>query len=327
MPDEIIKEDGQEKEVENPEGLGVPTLEPEGMVPQEVLDEQVEVQEEGTLTGKPVTDELDPEVVKRAKLQGWVPKSEFRGDEARWIPADQFVQRADEMMPILKGVNKKLEAQVTDLSEKLSDQSAMIDRMLKIQTKYTGDFYDSRIKDIKSRKEQAVRDGDTELFKTLEAEEATLEKPEVIEVEASDGTSTPATEIHPEVQRWMDENEAWYGIDPEMTSYASFIGEQMKRNQSPLALPGNEYKFCEAVKERVKATFPQKFSNPSQANAEIDESGLRGGDIEISNQKKTWNDLPQAAQQQGLRLIADMKDQGLEYTKERYVREYFEEGA
>jgi hypothetical protein len=73
------------------------------------------------------------EIEGRAKMQGWVPKDEFKGDPTKWINADEFVKRADHMMPILKSVNKKLEGQVVDLNRKLSQTQDMVQKMVKIQ--------------------------------------------------------------------------------------------------------------------------------------------------------------------------------------------------
>src|SRR5512147_2247315 len=96
-----------------------------------------EVTEEKTVEAPKV----DPKVEERARIQGWVPKEEFRGDETRWISADEFVKRADHMMPILKSVNRKLENQVVETNRKLAETKELVEKMVKINSKYIDDSY------------------------------------------------------------------------------------------------------------------------------------------------------------------------------------------
>ena len=56
----------------------------------------------------PPADDARIEVEKEARLQGWVPKDEFRGKETDWIDADIFVQRGREINPILRKNNERI---------------------------------------------------------------------------------------------------------------------------------------------------------------------------------------------------------------------------
>jgi hypothetical protein len=261
---------------------------------------------------------VDPQVEERAKIQGWVPKEEFRGDPTRWIPATDFVKRADEMMPILKSVNKKLETQVSELGKKLTDTRGMIEKMVKINEKYTDDFYQSRIVDIEKQKRKAAEDGNFDLYDRLEIQKTQIAKPEKIEV-------VPPSENHvdgpnPVVAAWVESNQSWWGVDVEMTNYAQYLGEQMAKNKDPLAVPGKEYDFCQKIERQLKKTFPTRFANPNQNRMDVDESRIRGGDNVDTKGKKSWNDLPQDAKAQCNKLLVEIPG----YTKEKYLKDYFE---
>ena len=53
----------------------------------------------------------------------------------------------------------------------------------------------------------------------------------------------------------------------------------------------------------------------------MDESNLRGGENQnTSSGKKTWNDLPPEAKHQCTNLLAQIPG----YTKEKYLKDYFE---
>jgi len=265
--------------------------------------------------------EQNTEVESRARIQGWVPKEEFRGDPARWIPAQDFVKRADEMMPILRSVNKKLEGQVSDLNRKLTDTQGMIEKMVKIQGKYSEDFYTSRISEIKAQKRKAAQDQDFDLYDRLEREEMTFAKPEPIEVKPAQPNDGLNGSDAGETERWIEENRSWYGTDQEMTEFAEMIGDQMKNRRHRLATPGNAYAFCQEVKKRLQAAFPHKFSNPNRnRSSEMDESNLRGGETQTGGSGKGWNDLPGDARAQANKLIREIPG----YTKEKYLKDYFE---
>ena len=260
----------------------------------------------------------DPAIENRARIQGWVPKEDFRGDPSLWRPADEFVRRADEMMPILKSVNRKLESQVGTLTKKLTDTQGMIEKMVKVQSKYSEDSYNTAIADIKTQKLKAVEDGNIDMYQRLEAREALISKPESVHVDPKPNENHMES-MHPDVQQWVNDNSTWFGKDPELTDYAVYLGEQLKNSKDPSAMPGNEAQFCQKVKERVQKTFPHKFANPNQNITTIDESSTRGV-TPPSKTGKTWNDLPQDARQHCSRLLQEIPG----YTKEKYLKDYFE---
>ena len=59
-------------------------------------------------------------IEQRAKDMGWAPREEWRGDPERWIDAEQFVHRGEEILPILRSTNRKLQDEVTALKNEVS---------------------------------------------------------------------------------------------------------------------------------------------------------------------------------------------------------------
>ena len=51
----------------------------------------------------------DPTLEDRAAQMGWVPVDKFRGDPAHWVDAETFVKKGEEVMPILRANNRRLE--------------------------------------------------------------------------------------------------------------------------------------------------------------------------------------------------------------------------
>lgn len=277
---------------------------------QEIVGEQLEVIEEPEKS-------KEVEFEQRARIQGWVPEDEFRGDKERWITAKDFVERADHMMPILKSVNAKHERKILKLEKDLKEQKELSKKMIKIHGKYSTDLHDSRISDIKARKLAAVEAGETDLYKTLEDEESKIEKPEVIAEPEEE--IIPTKTKNPDVVRWEQENAHWYGEDTELTEYAEIIAEKMAKGGHSYG--DDSYGFCNAVKAKVKTMFPNKFTAPGATGGSgPDEPNTRGAEAP-KTKGKTWNDLPADAKAQCANNIASIPN----YTKEKYIKDYFEE--
>jgi len=257
--------------------------------------------------------QIDLQVEERARLQGWVSQEEFRGDKERHITAQEFVERADHMMPILKCVNRKLETKLTERDKQLDETQKTLERVVSMQEKAIQDAYKQKKTEIEDKKIEAVENADTELYTKLDKQEKDLEAPPAKE-------EPPAQKTIPEgASKWVEENKAWFGVDKELTSLARFVGKELEDEGHPLNVPGKEYEFGLEVSKRLETMRPDKFSNQNQNNSEFD-AGNVGGSGEQQTGKKGWGDLPQAAQQQ-----CKVYEQNIPgFTRETYVKDYFE---
>src|SRR6478752_6584298 len=88
-----------------------------------------------------------------AKEHGWTAKEDFKGDPARWVDAKTFVEKADEVMPLLRKKTEVLNRRVEDLEKTIRQQT----RLLSTAEKRA---YDQAVADLKEKQERAVEDGD-----------------------------------------------------------------------------------------------------------------------------------------------------------------------
>jgi len=183
---------------------------------EENVNEEVEDQE--VIPPEPV---VDPEIEDRAKLMGWSPKEEFRGDPERWRPAEEYVQRGEDLMPLLKSQLKKYESNITDLTSKVETQAETMKRMAKVSETVSDRAYEKAVDDLERKQLDAVAKGDTEGYVSLKREEKNLQKPEPIEIPESDqGGNGKGT--HPEFQPWLQDN-PWYKENKTLSDYADGI--------------------------------------------------------------------------------------------------------
>lgn len=270
-----------------------------------------------------------PEDVQRASMRGWMPKEDWVAKgraENTWRPAKEFLSRSEELMPILKSENRKLESQLLETNKKLAEQGQLLEKMGSIQSKFAEDAHNERMNKIRGDKLAAAKEGDMETYTRLDAEERNIKPPEKFEVKA-DEQRTKTDSIHPAATEFSERNASWFGADAEMTRYAQYVADGLANNKDPLSLPGNEAGFFKKVEESVKAAFSHKFTNANQNFSAVDETDTRGA-TQSNNGKKTFNDLPQEAKAQCKSLMNEMKmvaGRDPERTKAEYVKEYFGE--
>ena len=267
---------------------------------------------------------MTQEIEERAKMQGWVPQEEFKGNPDVWRPAEEWVSRTDEMAPIKNAAIKRYETEVIpqlqdDLTSTRAELTALkgtVTNMTRVQEKYATDSYDQKVSDIRAQKIVAVDAGETAKFLELEEQEKRLAKPEA--VEATEET------MHPVAQRFFSENAEWWDKDASMTRYAQALGNEMVQNKDPRAKVGNEAEFFKAIKEDMQATFPHKFQNPNREISTVDEPNTRGSES-IHPGPKGWNDLDGEAQEHCNMMCGPTDKGGIPgMTKEKYIKAYFE---
>jgi hypothetical protein len=260
-----------------------------------------------------MTNEIETE----AREMGWVPKEEFRGDESKWRPADEYVERGKTVLPILK---KNLSRQSDQISEMQSTIKDMYEHFQKAEQVAQRRGYDLAYKELNEKQERAVEEGDVETFKALKKEEQDLKREE--QAKRKETTSAPAkkdTAPSQAFQAWNEKN-PWYNGDEatdDMSTYARSVAAGITKN-SP-GLP--EHLFYEEIEMKVKKRFPDKFqtTNPNRDRA----SRVDGGGKVIRGDKgRTFADLPQSAKDACKRFQKQLKALGKDFTEEDYLKNY-----
>ena len=284
------------------------------MAPEEQLQtEQAEesIDAETTEVKGDSPPQVSPEVLERARIHGWAPKEEFRGDPKKWEPADVWVDRTDKVLPIARAANKCLESELAQSKKEIQELRQTTDRILKTTKTASERAYKQAMTDIRKRQAEAITSGDAETWEQLEVEKDTIEKPASAEP-ITPAAATPAGASE-DVVSWKAAN-PWYSNDPELGTYADVVSDFIsKRNPG---LPDKE--FLSKVKDEVKRRFPEKFnSRPAAPNP--DGSNYTGA-APTSTNKKTYTDLPKDAKEACNSLVGQKL-----MTKEQYIKEYFEE--
>lgn len=266
------------------------------MADEDVVEPQVEV---------PVAEEAvaPSETEEKALKMGWTPKSEFKGDPAKWRSAEEFVERGETMLPIVK-------AQVAKQAKEIDELKAAMKEFGEYHTKTEKRAYENALASLKQQRANAIATGDGLAFDRIDDEIGKIKR--TIE-NTSPNKIDPAES--PEYKQWEAENK-WVK-DPELEKYAFDIGKKLR--ESGISVAGKE--FLDLVGGKVKALFPEKFENPRRALA----SSVEGGSAAPRRVGKSFADLPADAKNACERMAKNAyggDEKQMAKFKAEYVKNY-----
>lgn len=283
----------------------------------EVVEEATEVTEEvveATETDVEATEEPQeaPSTDYEAKASdmGWVPQDEWRGDPKLWRPAEEFVKRGENLIPILNDRIKRLESDFK-MAAKVNEQE--LTNIKKESYEKAKAEYDAKLVSLKDAEIRAFQEGDQEEFEKVREAKENLAPPKEVVVEEQNTMS-------PDFEPWVKKN-PWYTEDKELHAYADNIGQAMvtaARENNEFISDAELYKRVESA---VKAAFPAKFTNPKREEP----SGVEGATpAPKKSDSKAFADLPSDAKGQYERMRKKFALQNREITKEQYAEAYYE---
>lgn len=268
--------------------------------------------------GENVIQSPDPEILaieKEASRHGWVEKQYYKGDPAKWKPAQQYL---DEGLRYNKNIKREL--------EELKGKYAHLEKTGQAFAKYHEEQMARKDQELKdaitetTRKlREAVRDGDDNLADTLEARKELLqEERAALKKQDPVAPSQPAepqdVRLNPIVAEWIEDGNDWFNEHEDLRKYSFQVGQEM-RNAGETA---QGRKFLDLVAQRVRDDFPRRFKTKQtarQSQVEISDSGgASGGSYSV-------HDLPA----EDLALMKEFIQKGWT-TKEKFLKNYFETG-
>jgi len=275
------------------------------------------------------------EVEVRAKELGWVPVEEFKGDPERWVDAETFVRRGEEMMPLLRAENKKLRTRI----ESTEGELVQVKNLLKASAesieelkRFNSTVAKERAKDTKRQLVTAIaearREGDVETEVELQDQlrETTTAIAEADKKPVVASPAAPATtELSSTFKEWMTEN-TWFGENKRKTALAMGVAEELKANPATANLP--EKQFLAKVTEEVNAMFETAAPRKS-AKVEEGARGNGGDATGATSRGRAFSDLPPeakaACEAQAKRLVgAGRAFKDVTEWRKHYVTKYYE---
>lgn len=244
----------------------------------------------------------------KALRMGWRPKEEFKGDETKWVDAETFVKRGEEVLPFVQANNKALEKSLKEAQSRLAKAERTLKEFGDFHTKTEQRMYAQAMRDLEARQAEAVEAGDVQAVRALNKEITDL---------VADATPDRSTNEHPNgwtadyasaVESFQEAN-PWFGADRTMTIFAKGLDEE-------LAADGMEPKArLKEIARQARVEFPQKFENPNRRNAAAVEGGGNG---RPASGGKTYANLPPEAKSQCDRFVKSIPG----FTRDKFIQSY-----
>lgn len=279
-----------------------------------------------------VDDGPSEEIIKEATELGWKPKDKFVGDESKWIPADEFVEKGRHVLPIMRENNARLKRELLTRDQKIDTleksvqaSTKAIAALQKVQSDATRAAVEAAIKRTKDEIREAREDGDIDKELTLQEKLGDLKKAK----EAPDSGATPETPedkkdtVSPEFRAWEAKN-TWFGgtskEDKQKTKAVIRIAEDL-RDEGETAMGEEFMDLC-------VARYEQQFAPSGRPSSKV-ENGSHGRSAG-GNGKKGYADLPKEAKEACEEFADSVVGEGkLHKTKAEwqaaYAKTYFEE--
>lgn len=247
----------------------------------------------------------------RARRLGWVGQDEFRGDPSRWRPADEFLRRGEELLPVALENNRKLQDQLERMSTKMADIEKVSSEFRDFASKAEERAYKQARADIEREMRTAVSYADPAAFDNARAKLDELDRERPTPPQAKPAAAGGPT-LAPEVEGWIREN-PWFNTDQELNDMATVIHGRILRERPGMSLSAN----LAEVKAEVMRRFPDKFGN-ARRSAPATVSTPSGGPVVRPNSKRSYDALPADAKAQCDKFVRTIPG----YTKEQYCKVY-----
>jgi len=243
----------------------------------------------------------------RARRMGWTDKEEFKGDPAKWVDAETFVKRGEEILPIVQHQNKVLEAALRKAEGEIKDFRKTLTEYKNFADKAEQRSYERALRDLETQQAEAVAAGDVQAVREITKDIAALDK-EVRSEAPNDGRPKLTPDYQEAVDTFKADN-PWFDTDRAMSAWAV-------AKDGELAEAGIEEKArLKQIHRLVREEFPGKFKNPNRDAPGAVEGGRMGA---ARGGAKTWADLPADAKAQAERFIKKIPG----FTREKFLKDY-----
>lgn len=238
---------------------------------------------------------------QEAKSMGWRPEEEWDGPAGKWIDAKTFVERGEQILPILRANNKKMKEELltrdkdlATLRESLASANKAISALKKSYTEATKREVDIALADLREQFKQAREVGDVDLelkvkknLDTLEGKAAKLEEEAGEEDDdKKDDKKTKPEVLSPEFIEWQSENK-WFGneLNPDdkaRTVALVKIGERLRREGTT--------EMGRPFMDKCMAILKEQEEGYSRPRSKVESGGGKGG-----GGGRAWDSLPKEA--------------------------------
>lgn len=246
-----------------------------------------------------------------ARVMGWRPESEWRGDPSAFVSAEEFVRRGKEITPILRKNNEKLMAEIKARDERIAQIQSTMQMLVETHKGSEERMYQQALNDLKQQRKDAISSMDGERFAEIEEQiEAMNEAKRLTAVQTPAPAAQQAPAVDPAFEGWAQQN-PWYLEDTKLRRQADIIGRTLReegRTEQGEA-------FLNLVRDEMSEMYPDKIGTNRRQPGRVEGSTNRAS----RSSGKGYRDLPAEAKEMCDTFVRDIPG----FTREQYVTDYF----
>lgn len=183
----------------------------------------------------PVVESQQPiEVQREAEKMGWIPPTRFKGDPSRFVDADIYIKRGEEVLPIVKEQNKRLHTELDSLKREsqatahaLKAAQDAIAQMEERHTVATQKAVDDARRQVKAQLAAASEAGDYEGVAELTEQLTKMAVTEPTAAKAPAPAPEPQFTPPADLVEWNAEN-PWFGTNKRKTALALAVAQELR---------------------------------------------------------------------------------------------------
>lgn len=245
---------------------------------------------------------------QRASQLGWKSQEQFEGPADKWVPAEEFLERADHVMPIMRENNRRLQSELAaerqareKLESALNDMRDSVEAMKEYQTAETERQVKKARGELLAQLKQAKTEGDVDLEVRLTSELSQVDADLRVAEESREAAGKQekqekkpeptAVQLPPDFVAWKAQHD-WYGKDFRKTSLANGIAAELRSDPANSHLVGKA--FFDLLDEHLTETF-DKLYGAHQSGGKVEGGGSQrpsGGGSGGGGGKKSYASLP-----------------------------------
>jgi hypothetical protein len=238
-----------------------------------------------------------------ARVDGWQPKDDWKGDPSEWRSAEEFVRRGETYLPFIKRANKRLEAEVEGLKETNKRMSAMFEKTAaRIKAEYEG-----QIEALKAEKKVAIKAGDADKVERIEAQIDTLKEAVVDGPEPT--LEGGKKDVNALIKDFATAN-SWFVEEPDMQEYAVKVSESNAALNEGISFEDNMKFVLGAVRKKFPGYFKEEATTAANGHAAVDGGGSFPGAQQAKGPASKLNqtELAQARKDVAAKLYANVDE-------------------
>jgi uncharacterized coiled-coil protein SlyX len=273
--------------------------------------------------GETGEDQQQDDARRQAAIkQGWKEKEHYDGDPEEWVDHSTFLDRAQQINPILRAKNARLEQALERLERKVSQQEQTIDGWKRNTVADTKRNLEADLIRLRTERSTAISDADGDKVNELDDKiYDARRKLETLGTTEGEGITTPNTnDASPELREaaaaFVQQYKDWYGTDKYRTGVAHITAAEVAED-SPHLL--NKPAFFTEVARRVNERLGLRDMRGSIVDG--GGGGGNGSGRPLGGAGKSYNSLPADAKETCDKQVS----QGLWKDRAEFAKYYFED--